>query len=200
MARSTADLLDQLEHFLPPEYEPMRPHLAGLAAQMREAELAGDTLEAQTKIGQAVGAFLTLIGRGYGLDRTSEETDDQFRNRIRVLEDRLTKPAIEAAVNELLAAYTTDVCEVVEHWEGGAFVDQAYLDQDYLYSAHNAFTVIAPLIGDFPAGEDYVDQSYVDQAYVGMGGADHPVYPAIIARVEQLRAGGVRWWLVVHMP
>lgn len=200
MARSVADLLDQVEHFLPAEFEPMRPHLAGLAAQMREAELAGDTLEAQTKIGQAVGAFLTLIGRGYGLDRTAEETDDEFRNRIRVLEDRLTKPAIEDAVNELLSAYTTDVCEIVEHWEGGAFVDQAYAEQDAIYSAHNAFTVIAPVVGNFAAGEDYVDQSYVDDAWVGMGGADHPVYPAIVARVEQLRAAGVRWWLVVEMP
>jgi hypothetical protein len=200
MARSTDELLEQLERFVPPQLQPLRPVLAGIAAMLRRAEIAGDDFAGAVSIGGAEGVWLTLLARGYGVERSTDETDDSLRTRLRNVEDKLTKARILAVVNALLAPHTSEQAQLLEHWANGAYLDQdAYADQALLLDQHNAFTLLCPLIGEMPYGDAWCDQSYADDdAYCGSGTGMHPVYDAIVAEVERLRAAGVRWWLVVE--
>lgn len=186
MARSTDELLEQLERFVPPEYAPLRPVLAGLAAMLVEAEETTDGLITSQTVGGAEGIWLTLLARGYGVDRATDETDSSLRYRLRNPEQQLTKAAILEAVNALLAEYTADEAELLEHWANGIYMTEEdddtdiFFDDAEIFDQHNAFTLRCPLLDPFEVGDE------------------HPVYVAIVVLVEQLRAAGVRWWLIVE--
>lgn len=201
MARTTAQILAQLEKHVPPALRTkLRPLLAGWAASLQAVESAGEGMADATTVGGSSGIWLTLLARGYGVVRATGETDTQLQERLRNVENQLTVASIETATDALLASGTSTL---VEHWKGGIYLTDdddevaspgdgysAYLDCDelvpgatafgsYLYDAHNGFTLILPLFGTI----DDLD----------------PVYAAVIAQVEKLRAAGVRWWLLIEV-
>lgn len=181
MARSTATLLAQLRRFLPPGYAAAEPLLAGLAAELAEVETAGDALVDATTVAGASGIWLTLLARGYGLRRATDESDASLRARLVAPEAQVTRAAILAAVNAILAEYTVEEAVLVEHWAAEGYADiDCWADQTPIYDQHNAFTLECPIVGSFPTP-----------------GSEHAVYGIIAAAAEAMRAAGVRWWLVV---
>lgn len=200
---TTDDQLAQLERWLPAHYRSVRALTGGRAAQSALAADTAEDLAGSVSIGGAEGTFLTLLARGYGVYRASNETDDSLRTRLRNIEQKVTPPAILARAIEMLTPYTDEaglaLIEVREHFDSGIWLDQDYLDQGYIYSSHNAFTLVVPLIGADPRVEAYVDQDFLDQSYLGEGQAntDADVYVALMAEIDRIRPAGVRWWLQV---
>jgi hypothetical protein len=189
MARTTDELLAQLERFLPPEMAPLRPVLAGIAAMMRQAELFKDACIDAAKHTTAEGIWLTLLAQGYGVRRATGESDASLLDRLQNVPDALTVTALEDAANRLLADLTGTEAYILEHWANRFFCDgDGYCDQgDPLLDQHNAFALVCPLVGDLPSSETYPT-------------GEHAVYAAIFAAIQQLKAAGVRWCLVVQAP
>lgn len=202
MARTTDALLAQLERLLPAQYRPLRPHLAGLAAMFRRCEQLGDDLKTAATVGGATSIWLTMLAHGQGIDRATDEPDASLRDRVRNPEDKLTPIAILAAVNALLAPYTSTQAQLLEHWSAAAYCDDdAYADQAVIYDQHNAFTLVLPSIGEFNTGDAFCDDdAYADDCYLGHGDGEHAVYAAIVSAVNKARAHGVRWWMVIEDP
>jgi hypothetical protein len=193
---TTAELLAQRERWLPAYWRAAQPITAGAAASMARASEAVDDLEGSVSIEGAEGIWLTLLARGYGVDRAPAEGDESLRGRLRNVEHKVTRASILARVNELLSEYTDEEADMIEHFDHGTYCDQDYADQTTLYDQHNAFTLVAPRVGEAEGWNDYADEAHADQSYAG-GASAHPVYPAIMAEVERLRAAGVRWWLAI---
>lgn len=226
MGRTTSQWLSELEGVLPGWIRPLRPHLAGLAAMLVDLEALNDDAVEATTVAGAEGIWLTLYARGLGIHRVPGESDADLRKRVRNVEDVVTRPAILAAVNELLAAYTVEQARMFEHFETGFFADINFADQPTngtrILDQHNAFTLVVPALtadassyGHFlmdspdplnldPSGALDVDAAYVDiDTYAVADSADdteHAVYAAIQATVERMRAAGVRWWLLRDEP
>lgn len=178
---TTDQVLDEMLRGLPPRYAAAREVLAVYAAPLAHVmNVLESDFSPSVTVAAAKGVWLTLLAKGYGIYRADAEQDAALRARLRNFEDAQTVASIEAAVDALLALYAGGTCELVEHWAvAGACDDEdrpCICDVSYLYDAHNAFTLIVPLVA---------------------GDAAHPVYPAIVAEVERLRAAGVRWWLAL---
>lgn len=190
-ARTTAEVLEQLERFVPPEFAPLRPILALYAAELRAAEVVAYDTAASSTVEGAEGVFLTALARGYGVERLSGEADATLRSRLRNVSGAVTRPAILDAVNLLLADYTEDEAVMVE-WFEEPFADyHAFADYHLLVDGPNAFVLILPPVGDEPLGSSFADVAYADfDAYPG-DGETHPVYSAIGALVQRLKAAGV---------
>lgn len=202
MARTTDELLAQIERLLPAQYRPLRPHLGGLAAMYRCCEQLGDAFKLSATVAGAESIWLSLLAHGQGIDRATDETDASLRERVRSPEDKLTPISILAVVNALLAPYTAVEAQLFEHWNSAAWCDDdAYADQDVLYDQHNTFTLVLPCVGVFNTGDAFCDDdAYADDCYIGQGSGEHPVYAAIISAVNKCRAAGVRWWMVIEDP
>lgn len=219
MARTTQELLERLLAFLPPQYQTSEPLLAGVADALQAAEGAADELLQVLPFGPYLailpgGAPLSLVGAsgiwldlhasGYGLLRAPGETDDQLRTRLRNVEDAVTRPAILAAVNTLLEPFSV-AAMMVEWWEepyldvlepipGGLYLDSAFLS-----GGPNTFILIVPQVGlGYGVSQDpHLDiETWLDSMFLGDDRQD-PVYAAIVAEVERLRAAGVRWRLYI---
>ena len=174
MARSVEALLARFLGLIPESWGPLRAVIAGVCAQLALAESTSDTFVDQTTIEEAEGIWLTLLARGYGVDRADGESDESLRLRLRNPERQVIKDAIGDAATALLEE--SDEALVIEHWAAPhmALDVDAACDVTDLFDQHNAFTVIVP--------EGYT----VD------------VYAAILQEVDRVRAAGVRWWLVVE--
>ncbi|MCI0346891.1 MAG: hypothetical protein L0221_15845 [Chloroflexi bacterium] len=195
MARTTAELLAQLERFLPPRYSAYRPVLAGVAAALQAAEAAGAGLAEAVTVEGATGAFLTLLARGYGVTPATGESEDSIRYRLRNAEEQVTRDAILTAVNALLAEFTVDEATILEPWDEGFADVDAWSDSTILADQPLSFVLVCPLVGDEELGGTYADIDYLDgDAWAG-DGTQHPVYAAIVVLVERLRAAGISWWL-----
>lgn len=222
MARPTQALLERLLSFLPPDYEGAEALLAGAAAAMREAELAGDSLADVLPFGATVivlpngdtvgysgasGIWLDLHAAGYGLARAPGETDDLLRARLREVADRVTREAILASVNVLLAPFGASA--IMLEWFEEPYLDVAepipsgmYLDSTFLSGGPNSFLILVPVVGlgYSVSGDPHLDvDAYLDSMFAGTDIQD-PVYAAIIALVETLRAAGIQWRLVIGDP
>jgi hypothetical protein len=199
--RTTAQLLARFERFLPDEHRPLQPLHGGLCAALGTAEAFLGELATAATLGGSVGTWLALHARGRGVLKGSDETDATLLSRLRRVEAMLTPPAIVEAVDGLLALYTGERCELVEHWDAGVYCDSLYCDgDDALYGEHNAFTLIVPRLVFEPGASDFLDQAYCDGAYADAGTAgewDHPVYALIAAEVNRRKAAGVRWWMAL---
>jgi hypothetical protein len=57
-----------------------------------------------TFLTHATGAWLDLLGRERSIYRTASESDDAYRARIKNVEETVTRPALEAAGDAILAA------------------------------------------------------------------------------------------------
>jgi hypothetical protein len=198
MARTTAAILAQLERFLPPRYAAYRDVLAGGAAGLAEADALWEDLADAATIGGADGVFLRLRARGFGIQAQGDETDASIRSRIRSVEGQVTRPAILAAVNALLAPYTATEATMLEPWDEGFLDYDCYSDDTRLCDAHNSFVLVLPLVGDQVGGSSYIDDGYIDiDLYVGASGEEHPVYEAIRVLVNRIRAAGIRAWMAI---
>lgn len=216
MARTTEQILAQIERLVPESYRPLRPVLAGVAAQLRQLELTGEASVDDVTIGGAEGTWLTLLARGYGVRRSTGESDASVRGRLRNVDERLTVTAIETAVDAILPSGS---CTVVEHYKSGIYLTSGatvngpegysfFLDcpepipgetafASYFYDQHNAFSLVVPLYGDLPFGDSYLGSSFLDTMFLGGGESLDSTYFAVVSLVEDLRAAGVRWWLVI---
>ncbi len=196
MARTTADLLEQLMRWLPPGMAPYRPVLGGYAAAARAAEVAGEAAVDAATLGGAVAQWLDLHARGYGVERADGETDAQLVERLRNPEDMLTRSAILAAADRLLADYTDVAAVMIENWDGTHLDLDLYLDIACLVP-QKAFALVVPLVGDPVTGASFADSDYADgETYAGSG-VEHPVYAVLLREIHRLRAAGVSWWLVI---
>ena len=222
MARTVQELLDRLLAFLPPEYESAEPLLAALATAMWGAELAADSILDVLPFGPAAynlsngtpvshagatGIWLDLHAAGYGLHRAPGELDAQLQTRLRSVADRVTKPSIQDAVDNLLLPF--GVTAVIVEWWDEPYLDVAepitgglYLDSTFISGGHHSFLVVVPSVGlGFNVSPDpflNVD-AWLDSMFLGSDVSD-PVYAAIVAEVERLRAAGVQWRLVIGSP
>jgi len=196
---SIAVLVAQIERFLPPGFSASREILAGVAAALDRARQVNEDLALASTIGGAEGKWLTLMARGYGLSRATHETDVSVRRRLRNVEDRLTCQAILDAVNRLLEPYTATEAVLYEWFdEDGAFwLDFDFLDDQRILGEWNTFYLFVPLLGEAAWGDAFLDDAFLDDAFLGAG-PEHPVYPAIVAEVERLRAAGVRWLMILE--
>lgn len=202
MARTTAEILEQLQNLLPRYYESAEPLLAGLAAAMARAEQAYEVLAPLATVEDGEGIWLSLLGRGLGIRRASGESDESLRLRIRTVEDQVTKPAIKAAVDRLIAP---DECQIIEWYEGPFLDDESdsgmWLDNTArLSGGPQSFLVVIPQqstgfdFGSFLDEDLWLDD---ENAFIGEAPED-PVYAAIVNEVERIRAAGVFWRLVLE--
>lgn len=204
-ALAVADLLPVLRRHLPARFAASEDILAGFAAALAAASQTGVDLVEQTTVDGGEGKWLTLHARGYGVLRATDETDASVRTRLQNVGDALTKTSILAAVNALLAPYTDEQATMIEWWESdGAFYldDGDYLDTDRLLGAWHTFYLFLPFLGNREWGDFFLDSGFIGDAgggYLG-GGPAHPVYIAIIAAVERLRAAGTRWLIIYTDP
>lgn len=199
MARTTSELMDQIQRLVPAYYATGEALLSAFAASISVAETSGETLESLASFEGAFGKWLTLHAHGYGVQRAASETDASLRIRLRSVEDQVTKLAIEAAVNRLITPAT---CTVVE-WFEGPFLDvDLWLDNDgsQLLNGPNGFLVKVPELGMvFPFGA-YLDVDlWLDHPDTALGeAAESPLYAAIINEVQRIKPVGTYWRLVVE--
>lgn len=197
-ARTTSELLAEVEALTPEVLRGLRVLFAGGAAMISDAEELTDDLVSSSTVAGASGEWLDLLARSYGLRRGPGEADADLRVRIRNPDRKLTPGAILEGVNGLLAAYTATEAVLLEAWEDGPFYDQAFFDQAYITGESLTFWVVCPRVGDVPADVGaYYDVSFFDVATYAAGGDDHPVYASIWAFLQQARAAGITAYLIV---
>lgn len=199
MPRSTNQILLQLERQLPDWARPLRPHLAGIAAMLAHAEAKGAVFADASTVAGADGIWLTLLARGYGVSRALEESDAALRRRLRAPERQLTRTAILAAVDALLAEYTDAPAVMIEPWDEGYYNREFYLDRRVWSGEPLTFLLVVPLVATSSAAYTYLDAGYFDRdLYLGAEG-DDALTTALRAVVNRLRAAGIRWRLVVDV-
>lgn len=196
MARTTAELLAQLQRLVPGYYSSVEALLAGFAAAMALAETGiSELAESSTYAGGDL-TWLRLHAHGLGIRPGSGEPEETLRARLRRVEDAVTPGAIVAAVDAIIAP---DTCELVE-WFEGPFLDAdddsgMWLDTSRLSGGPSSFLVLVPY--GFEDGEALDVDFYLDSSFVGVG-VDSPLVPAVINEVERLRAAGTFWRLVLE--
>jgi hypothetical protein len=200
VARTSAEILAQLDRMLPDHYRTLDPRV-GFPAALADAEARGEALQALGTIDGAGGKWLTLHAAGQGIQRASGESNASLRTRIRNIDDALTLPAIKAAVDALIAP---DECRIVEWYDGpylGIEDDSgAWLGNEsaILSMGPQSFTVIIPSQGAvFQTGGFLSDNLWLGLEYIGSE-SEPSVYDAIINEVNRLRAAGVFWRLVLE--
>lgn len=195
--RGAAELLAQFASFLPHQYCGAEPLAAGQAAAMSLVESAVDDLREQGTIGLATGIWLTLAAHGHGILRATAESDDALRIRMRSVDDEVTRPALLAFVNALLAP---DEAEMLEWWEH-SYLDVElegegglWLDTERLSGGPHSFLVLVPQRGWLSVGSFLDVNLWLDSTFLGPG-AEDSVYASIINAVNRARAAGVFWRL-----
>ena len=199
-ARTTATIAADMTAYLPANMRAASPLVGGAAASFQLAETAAYALASYLQVGTATDVWLDLLALGNGLRRQQGETDASLRKRLRTVEDAVTTPAIKAAVDALLAAYGLGACQIREWFSGPYYDRNAYLDHNLVITSPNYFVVVVPFSGTSMA-LSYLDRTaYLDRiAYLGAWdtSASSPVYAAVVALVNSLRAAGVRWDLYI---
>jgi len=178
VAVPTAEYLqEQAARLLPDSYAPILPLLAGTTAALAEAAEALETWADSATIATSEGAWLDLLARGFGLYREAGESDADLRLRIGRVPKALTPAAMEQAVNAII---TPNSCTVVEHWKARLYCNDdasedptdLFCDQDTLLGVRNGVSVVCP------------------------EGLDPAVQLAVAAVLNDIRAAGVRVWVV----
>ena len=199
MSRTTSVVLAQAMKFVPPRYQAIVDVIAGVAAIEATRESTAETFAEASTIGGAEGSFLTLLAKGFGVNRGLSETDASVRFRLRNAEEQVTRASILSAVNTVLASFTSTEAIMLEPWEEGFLDVDMWFDNTIFSDMHNGFVLVVPLVGDAPTGSMFFDSEYYDgEVYLG-GGVEHPVYAVIIALVERIRAAGIRWRLYIDV-
>ena len=196
--------------------------LRTMAAIFERTEGAIATLHDRTFIGRADGSWLDEHGQERGIYRLTAETDENYRPRILAIEDKVTKPAIEAGVSAILVS---GVATVEEHLPDGAFAsealntEQAFADHATAYDATLCFTVyvdeqfsrfndtaFATSEGSGSSPESFAVENTGDGSWPddpgSFGDSAEPTQSDLYARiydtVDRLRAAGVTFRIVVN--
>ena len=192
-AESTEQYLENLLRHLPEHYRTFSEILSAPARALAEVRASGDILRRQATLKHGEGRWLTLHGRGLGVERTTQELDAALRGRIRDVADRVTRPAVMTAVNAALAEVTNETAYMVEWFEGPRLADDGSPsdpavtggqpfhignpDQARMVGGPGTFAIVAPrLSGDFT--ED--------------------IYHQIVSIVETHKPAGTVWALAIE--
>ena len=198
MARPVEEVLAQMLAWLPEEFHPLAPLLAGVAASNK---LALESLEAMGQaagIESATGSQLELEGRGTRTHRGLGESDADYRPRLRKPQNAGTRAAILDAVNAILADHTARQADLYE-WFDGPYLDHDYLSDKPVGHEGNGLAVVIPELATPGWGESYLDVSaYLDaDTYLGID-EDPAVYTTIARAIGLLKAAGIQAALVMR--
>jgi hypothetical protein len=202
MARTVEQLEDALLQFLPSQYERMTDLLVAIPGAFHLALQQDDDLLETSTIAGASDIWLTLLAKGYGVDRATGEPDPSLRSRLRAADGSTTRPALLEAVDRLIAPYTDTPSEMIEWFEAPFLdveeVEGAWCDIATVSGGPQSFLIFIPEIGDLPALDSFFDSNaWLDhEAWLGIDG-ESPIYAAIVAEVEKKRPAGTRWALVI---
>lgn len=182
--RPTVVQLEQLLRFLPPDYVEASDLLGGIAAQFAQIEEDGCTLVDLATIGKGIGKWLNLHGSGLGIFRADGELDDTYRERLRRVDDRVTRPAILDTLDTVLETHSAgdDPSAAMLEWFDTPALDiePFFLDTAgaALSGGAHSFTVVVP---DFDNDDSF----------------DDPVYGSLTNTLDTLRAAGVRVYMTL---
>lgn len=205
MARTAEQLLARLYELLPEDLESSEgeardAHLFGLATALAQADATVEAMIDQAKVDPGAGIWLSLHARGLGYVPLDGETDPQLRIRIRNVENKLTRPAILAALDELLAT-VTDPALPSYMWErkdgtGQAVEDEA-VEEGAISVGWNMFFLYLPLLPPEESagavGEEAVGEAWIELVL------ENVLYPVIRAEVDRIRAAGVRVFYLYYL-
>lgn len=175
-----------------------------------EAEAVEDTLFQRTFIGSADGLWLDEHGLERGIQRLEGESDDDYRVRLRAIEDVVSPAAVLAGIEKVLKV---PGAEIFEFQTAASFYGASYFDDDWLWPLDPPYFVVRipeqvvsragrgylSTTGDpvdvrsyFGAtGGGIVDAEDASMFFEGDGLVGDPVYRAIYETVKRIRAGGV---------
>lgn len=176
-AAARARLGAQILRFLPADYVSAVDLLGGPVGALALVRGTAALILNLVTVGRGTGIWLTLHGRGLGVNRTADESDPELRRRIREVADAVTRPALLNAVNALLSSVTITDATMTEWFEGSALDNNFHLDnedQAVFAGGPQSFVITAPRLG---------------------GTFTEAIYFSIIASVETNRAGGTQWRL-----
>jgi hypothetical protein len=180
-----------------------------VAAIMARIEAAIETLHGRTFITTADGAWLDQHGTERGILRFDGESDADYRARIQLIEDQVTKPAILAAVDAILQVGTA---ELEEHGSDGlwlsrgaiaeAFLGQrlyrgtppwfsVYIQQQVESKSDTAFLIRSGASGTLSFLTRTSAAWDVSMFLDGQDPAPSDIYRRIYETIERLRAAGV---------
>jgi len=179
-----------------------------VAAIMARIEVAGETLHGRTFIDEADGDWLDQHGSERSIFRLEGESDDLYRERVKRIEDRVTKPAILEAVDRLLIAGTS---RMVECLADSGFSDfpgpQGYADASQTTEGLRCFRIyiLAQLLSRSDTA--YTLPGGTSIGTIGFSGTDSEadvsafadgdsvvsgdIYRRIWEEIDRLRAGGI---------
>ena len=204
MAKTTAQWYEIFKSWMPEwvfeteEYS--RADFRGMAAVFSESETVLDNHFKETFICQSEGDFLDEHGTERNVYRNPGETDAAFCVRVQTIANTTSNPALEAAINAILAI---GHCCVIDNEVYQPFFDrEAFYDRSYYVTQYikNFFTVflnpqISASLEYFFAREDFFDR----EAFLS---SDPPVeldyiYDAIVSLVNKNKALGTMYSVIV---
>lgn len=196
MAHTVSQLAAELARYLPAYFSATEPLQVALAAPMQLVEQAAEDFAAATLLANSDDIWLTFLARGYGLERATLESDASLRARLRHIGKVVTPEAILEITAQLAGA-----AGMVE-WFEGPFLDNYeggfFLDSSFPSGGRNTFLLFVPEVGTVAVGDSYLDVDFWLDSDGFLGADDEdPIYATIVAEIEQIRAQGIRWALVI---
>lgn len=183
--------------FSDPENVRVQAVLDGMAAMLAAFQQDIEDHVDQTFIGKSVGDFLDLHGSGRELKRFEDETDNQYRSRLRNYQSTTTCESLKSIVDAIL---TVGESRIVEGSELESFINgESFVGLNLTLSGENARNVffsvrideqIPPPISFFGFSE-FIGTDL----YFGTLDAHETILNKIITAVEQSKAFGVAWEL-----
>jgi hypothetical protein len=198
MARTVQDLVDQLRRWLPEHFGADDPLFGGIAAAVRQGEIAAETLQPLATVGGSVAEFLDLQAAGYGVLRGGNEDDATLQQRLRQPDRKVTRNAILDAVNALIAPDEAAMIEWFDepYLDAEDFPGALWLDSARLLDGPSGFLIVIPSQGPPSSGDYLGSEYYLDSSYLGT--QEPGIYAGIINEVQRARAAGVYWALVME--
>ena len=122
MARTADQIRLQGLGLVGPAFSGLNPYLAGIAGALSLAETGAESVLSATRLSDAPGAWLELIGKGAGVLKISGEDDDTYRARIGALPLSPIPEAIRRSVDAVLAGAGFGACLVLDRQNASYFL------------------------------------------------------------------------------
>lgn len=202
MAKTKQEWFDTIKYWVPEwffersEYSEALFYAMAELLSVQEAETQ-DLIE-QTYLDTADGDYLDLHGDERGVPRVTDELDASYASRIKnkSLVSQLSKPALQAIVNQLLVK---GVCAIREDFAGDVFFGRsAFFNRGeiVLDPIDNTFTIVvdkqihAPY--SFFNREHFINRG----DYFGTSVSNETVFQLILAAVNDNKAFGVLYRII----
>ena len=172
-------------------------HYQGMAKVLSVMQSMVDDHIKETFITTSSGEFLDLHGADRNKVRTSSDTDESFKAKIREIVNSCSLPALKALVDSMLINGETTI---VEHYaaenfcNAGAFLNVNVVPvQDYLY---NFITIIVNQ--QIPEPSTFADvDAFCNTAYItGANESDIKLFESIVNAVNENKALGIEYRLI----